>query len=108
MSDPRKERDCVVRLLAQLGRSFTAIECLNPPAPDIRAKHADGSVEIFEVTEIHPDENRPRGRPLFAVTAACWLVCGRKTGHRDGDQNRDTGGGDLSDMFGVCDRSMCT
>lgn len=63
MSDPRKERDCVMRLLAQLGRSFTSIECLNPPAPDIRAKHTDGSVEIFEVTEIHPDENPPRGSP---------------------------------------------
>jgi hypothetical protein len=61
MSDPRKERACVTRLSARISQSFTSIECLNPPAPDIRVRHADGAVEIFEVTEIHPDENPPRG-----------------------------------------------
>jgi hypothetical protein len=61
MSNPRKERACVMLMLARIDRPFTYVECLEPPAPDIRVQHADGSVEIFEVTEIHPDEDPHRG-----------------------------------------------
>lgn len=61
MTNPRKERACVMLLLARIGRPFTSIECLEPPAPDIRVQYADGSVEIVEVTEIHPDEDPNRG-----------------------------------------------
>lgn len=50
-------------LLARISRHTIASDCLKPPSPDIRVQHTNGSVEIFEVTEIHPDENPHRGSP---------------------------------------------
>jgi hypothetical protein len=50
------ERACVDRLLKVLGRPATRIDSAAPPAPDVRAMFVDGSVEVFEVTDIHPDE----------------------------------------------------
>ena len=61
MSDQRTEHACVLRLLARLSRSFTGIAPLKPPRPDIGVQYADHSVELFEVTEIHPDEGPRRG-----------------------------------------------
>ncbi|MGH8227248.1 MAG: hypothetical protein ACREU3_04970 [Steroidobacteraceae bacterium] len=63
MSKPLKERACVLRLLARLGRPMISVECLEPPAPDVRVRYEDGSLEVFEVTEIHPDESPHQGSP---------------------------------------------
>jgi hypothetical protein len=61
MSDSRKERACVLRLLASLVRPVVYMETPAPPAPDVRVRYADHSVEVFEVTEVHPDERSRRG-----------------------------------------------
>jgi hypothetical protein len=63
------ERACVARLLAALGRPAAALESLSPPAPDVRATFHDGSVEVFEVTAIHPDEVPGRGSAVRSAEA---------------------------------------
>jgi len=57
------ERECVKRLLDALGPQ-AALESLEPPEPDVRATYSDVSVEVFEVTEIHPDEAPDGGGSL--------------------------------------------
>lgn len=64
-----QELEHVRRLLAALGRPPTRLEPLDPPAPDVRAIHPDGSVEVFEVTEIHPDESPGHGSTIRSVEA---------------------------------------
>lgn len=54
------EREHVRRLLVALGRPAIRLDSLHPPAPDVRVTF-NGSIEVFEVTEIHPDERPGKG-----------------------------------------------
>ena len=51
------ERECVQRLLLATGKADFILESPSPPAPDVKALWPDGSCDVFEVTEVHPDEN---------------------------------------------------
>jgi hypothetical protein len=55
---PDIERECVRRLLLELGRRADefALESPNPPAPDVRVCWRSGDTDVVEVTEVHPDE----------------------------------------------------
>jgi len=66
------ERECVKRLQRDVGvaEGSFRLESRQPPEPDIQLMSADGTVEAFEVTEIHPDEQQDHGSVLRAVEEA--------------------------------------
>jgi hypothetical protein len=53
------ERADVLQMLARIDRPFVKVGNLEPPAPDVGVQYVDQSIEVFEVTEIHPDEGTP-------------------------------------------------
>lgn len=57
------ERAHVLQMLVRIERPFVVVGNLEPPAPDVGVQYADQSIEIFEVTELHPDEGPRRGSP---------------------------------------------
>lgn len=84
MSDPIEECECVRRLLLVCGLSWADAQPLDRRAPDVLVTWPNGWREVFEVTQIHPDEVPGEGSAARAAeeqrarldptsTAAVWL-----------------------------------